>query len=48
MQTNLAKLIRAADVIIWDESPMANKYQINSVDQSLQVTQHSYINQITY
>lgn len=36
-QTSKAALMRAADLVIWDESPMANKTQMNCVDQSLRV-----------
>ncbi|GLT72837.1 hypothetical protein SLA2020_447360 [Shorea laevis] len=35
-QSGLAKLLRAAKLIIWDEAPMAKKQTIEALDQMLQ------------
>ena len=34
-QTNLAELLRVADVIIWDEAAMGNKYSLEALDATL-------------
>jgi hypothetical protein len=34
-QKDLAKLIRVAATIIWDEAPMTNRYCLEALDQSL-------------
>ncbi|XP_059663507.1 ATP-dependent DNA helicase pfh1-like [Cornus florida] len=35
-QSSIAKLMRKASVIIWDEAPMAKRYAIEAVDRTLQ------------
>ena len=35
-QTNLAKLLRRAKVILWDEAAMANRYHLEALDAALQ------------
>ena len=34
-QSTLAKLIRMAKIIVWDEAPMSDRYQLEALDRSL-------------
>jgi hypothetical protein len=43
-RSNLAKLLIAADIIIWDEAPMQSKNVISSVDRLLRQLMGEYVN----
>ena len=41
LQSDAAKLVRAADLIVWDEAPMAHKFCYGAVDKTLKELMHN-------